>query len=556
MFRSGRNKAACNGLRRFFSCVTFIALAALPASAQFSLDITSASQDFIDVFVPGGTSSRQLQAIGSDGQVREWPLIDCTSGCVVRMDSLSPATIVRFLLLRQSDTLSQVWGITSSLSSGKVETYFTTDVDSELADTLPPQGLGGAVLEAEIIRRISMANQSVDAAIYNINRREIVNALEAAHTRGVKVRYVTGDDTSNSALSNPTPSFPIIRGNSGEPLMHHKFFVIDAEMPEYAWVITGATNMTTFQLYEDHNNTVFIQDQSLARVYTMEMDEMWGGSGPQPNLALARFGSQKLNNTPHKIFINGALFESYFSPSDNTTFHIINALNRAQESAYFSLLTLTRNSLASTLINLKNRGVVVRGIIENTNDTGSEFDRLVSNGVFVLPHNPDPQLHHKYAIIDPNHPSGRSQLITGSHNWTNNAEQNNDENTLIIHDQSLARIFFSEFQSRWCEVFPSGGNGCRLTVSSNLSFHPLAVEDKKVKLHLSDRKLTVFNLSVHTCLVAIYSVDGRLIYSTNAKHTEAGTPFIIEIPALLPGMYTIVFANQNGQSQKSSMLVY
>lgn len=556
MFRSGRNRPACKGLIRFLSCAAFIALAALPASAQFSLDITSASQDYIEVFVPGGSSSRQLQAIGMDGIVKGWALDACTSGCVVRMDSLSPATIFRFLLLRQSDTLSQVWGITSSLSSGKVETYFTTDVDAELADTLPPQGLGGAVLEAEIIRRISMAQQSVDAAIYNVNRREIVNALEAAHARGVRVRYVTGDDTSNSALSNPTPNFPIVRGNIGDPLMHHKFFVIDAALAEQAWVITGATNMTTFQLYEDHNNTVFIQDQSLAKVYAMEMDEMWGGSDSQPNGALARFGSLKLNNTPHKIFIQGALFESYFSPSDNTTFHIINALNKSQESVYFSLLTLTRNSLASTLINLKNRGVVVRGIIENTQDTGSEFDRLVSNGVFVLPHNPDPQLHHKYAIIDPNHPGGRSILITGSHNWTNNAELNNDENTLIIHDPSLARIFLSEFQSRWCEVFPSGGNGCRLTVSSNFSFYPSENADNKVKLHVSDRQLTVFNLSTQTSLMAIYTVDGRLIYSTNTRYTNADVPFVTEIPALLPGMYTVIFANQSGQGQKGSILVH
>jgi phosphatidylserine/phosphatidylglycerophosphate/cardiolipin synthase-like enzyme len=556
MFLSGRSKPAFCGLGRFFSCISIVVLAALPASAQFSLDIASASQDYIDVFVPGGASSRQLRALGSGGQISEWTLDTCSSGCVLRMDGLPPATGVRFLLLRQSDTLSQVWGITSSLSSGKIETYFTTDADPELAETFSPQGLGGAVLEAEIIRRISMAQQSVDAAIYNINRREIVNALQAAHARGVKVRYVTGDDTSNSALSNPTPSFPIVRGNTGDPLMHHKFFVIDAELPEHAWVITGATNMTTFQLYEDHNNTIFIQDQSLAKVYTMEMDEMWGGSDSDPNLLLARFGSQKLNNTPHKIFINGTLFESYFSPSDNTTFHIINALNRSQEGVYFSLLTLTRNALASTLINLKNRGVAVRGIIENTNDIGSEFDRLVSNGVFVLPHNPDPQLHHKYAIIDPNVSSGRSQLITGSHNWTNNAEQNNDENTLIIHDQTLARIFFSEFQARWCEVFPSGGNACRLTSAYDGSFHSTSLENKEVRLHHTDRMLTAFDLDSRTRLMAIFSLDGSLKYTASLSGSESNSPVFIEIPALLPGSYMVVFANQQGHLQKSKLIVY
>ena len=49
-------------------------------------------------------------------------------------------------------------------------------------------------------------------------------------------------------------------------------------------------------------------------------------------------------------------------------------------------------------------------------------------------------MHHKVIIID------GQIVITGSYNFSNNAEQNNDENTLIIHNQDIAAQYMTEFQ--------------------------------------------------------------------------------------------------------------
>ena len=46
-------------------------------------------------------------------------------------------------------------------------------------------------------------------------------------------------------------------------------------------------------------------------------------------------------------------------------------------------------------------------------------------------------------------------VVTGSHNWTYSADHINDENTLIIHDQSFTNIFRQEFEARWKELVPS-----------------------------------------------------------------------------------------------------
>ena len=92
--------------------------------------------------------------------------------------------------------------------------------------------------------------------------------------------------------------------------MHNKFVVIDANStdPNVPAVWTGSTNWTPAQLSTDRNNAVAVQDQSLARVYTIEFEEMWGSSTATPGTSL--FGSRKTDNTPHYLVVGGKKVES------------------------------------------------------------------------------------------------------------------------------------------------------------------------------------------------------------------------------------------------------
>ena len=36
-------------------------------------------------------------------------------------------------------------------------------------------------------------------------------------------------------------------------------------------------------------------------------------------------------------------------------------------------------------------------------------------------------------------------VVTGSHNWSTTAETTNDENTLVIHDERVANLYYQEF---------------------------------------------------------------------------------------------------------------
>ena len=88
--------------------------------------------------------------------------------------------------------------------------------------------------------------------------------------------------------------------------MHNKFIIGDADHAESAFVLTGSTNLTTGQLVSDLNNVIVLEDQSLARAYELEFEEMWGAEGMTPDAANAKFGADKSWNTPVDFLVGGS----------------------------------------------------------------------------------------------------------------------------------------------------------------------------------------------------------------------------------------------------------
>jgi phosphatidylserine/phosphatidylglycerophosphate/cardiolipin synthase-like enzyme len=281
----------------------------------------------------------------------------------------------------------------------------------------------------------------------------ITNAINDAYERGVRVRYITCESTTTAALGTLNSNIPRIERPEGMGIMHNKFIVVDADVADSAWVLSGSTNWTSSQIFDDPNHIIMVQDQSVARTYELEFNEMWGSDGNEPDDENAKFGSNKTNNTPHHFIVNGNDFEVYFSPTDNTTLNISNALKSADDEIDFALLVFTNNQLGTTIAEEHESGVEVNGIIEQINTEGSEYDFLVEEGVNVISHQGfGDSFHHKYCIVDHDNTDSDPLVITGSHNWSGAAETNNDENTMIIHDANIANQFFQEFNERMNEI--------------------------------------------------------------------------------------------------------
>ena len=411
------------------------------------------------------------------------------------LTGLQPATFyyVQCYSVNGNDTAFSSIGIysTASNSSGKIRPYFNHSVDNSVSTGVNAQNIT-TYFNDTIKAYMDLAQSTLDICVYNASDALIASAINDAYNRGVQVRYIADDDVVNSMLNSLDPSIPIVYRTPTPTagIMHNKFLVIDVNSVNNSWIMTGSTNWTNpSNLFNDYNNLIFVQDQALAKAYTMEFEEMWSGL----------FGSNKSDNTPHDFNVNGKHMELYFSPSDQTTSKIHEVINSVDYTLEFALLEFTRDDLGDAIIDVHSSfGTNVRGIMESTNSQYSEFLNMTSAGVNVKSHSGIPNtIHHKYAIADADITASDPILLTGSHNWSNNAENNSDENTLIIHDHITANIYLQEFTKRFDElattseinnlvdvevkVFPNPSIGT-VNIDSEL-------EIKKINIYLQDGKL-------------------------------------------------------------------
>jgi len=453
----------------------------------------------------------------------------------IELTGLEPGTpyFCRIFSVNGEDTASTTATFsTVSESSGDIAVYFNRSVDTSVSTGVDAISLFNAT-DDTIIAQIDRAMTTLDMAGYNINSGTIVQALNNALDRGVTIRYIAEGQTANTALANLDDEIPVlIRQNSTGSGMHNKFIIVDRNNVDSALVLTGSTNFTTGNLFTDPNNLIIIKDQSLARAYTIEFDEMWGGSGPQPDPVNSRFGELKFRDTPEKFIIGGKNIELYFSPSDDATSAIAEAIETTEYDLEFALLLITNNILADAIVDAANLFVQPRGLINDVNTTGSDFQYLLDEGINVISHEGFGQLHHKYAIIDHSQPEADPIVITGSHNWTSSAESVNDENTLIIHDATIANLFHQEFTARYNEVTLSTDD----LVETEIKLYPNPAIDQ-ITLE--------FNGGGDAAIVSVYSLDGKVISQKNINSFNGSNRLVLDVSNLSAGLYLLQYNEGN-----------
>ena len=137
-------------------------------------------------------------------------------------------------------------------------------------------------------------------------------------------------------------------------------------------------------------------------------------------------------------------YEICFSPEGDCEARILYWIRKANHSVHVMVYTLTLDRVGDALIDAHKRGIDVKVILDRYNqEEGSEYDRLVQAGVPVRLHQGSGLMHNKVAIID------GSIAITGSYNWTGSAENENDENLLVIRSTQISDAYKKEFVKIW-----------------------------------------------------------------------------------------------------------
>lgn len=293
---------------------------------------------------------------------------------------------------------------------------------------------------AMLIRQIQSARKSLDGSFYDIDNEDIVKAFIAAKKRGVQVRIVTDSDNMTVKNTGPTgPARPAIVAlqQAGIPvvddkrsgIMHNKFLVIDGLR-----VWTGSTNLTNTSLYQHNNNALTLASPQLAASYTAEFERLF---------TYKIFGPNPPRQVPYpSVQIGTTQVNVYFSPRGGGQQAVLQELQSARQRILFMTFSLTDKTAGEIIQQKMAQGLQVEGVFDSWLGASqySLFNPLKESGINVRKDGNEALLHHKVIIVD-------NTVITGSYNYSANAENSNNENFLIIKNApEIAQAYIEEYQ--------------------------------------------------------------------------------------------------------------
>jgi len=314
------------------------------------------------------------------------------------------------------------------------EVYFTDPVNIN-----NPANWQGSI-EGRLIEKINAAQTSIHIASFEFNLTPVAEALIAAKQRGVDVRWVTDDESGLESDEEPGHGqFAMlqnagieVRSDTRSALMHNKFWIFDGQI---LW--TGSTNITGSGVFKQDNNTIVIQSPELATIYEREFQEMWNGEfGPRSTSQLAQ----------QSVVVNGSPIQVIFTSEDHAIEEsIIPIVNSATKSIRFLAFSYTDFPLAEAMIKRAQTGVNVAGVFEKVgSDTeAAELKTLFCAQIPVRRDGNGGFMHNKVIVVD------ERFVITGSLNFSTNAEESNDENVIIIDSPDIAKLYLQDFERVW-----------------------------------------------------------------------------------------------------------
>jgi phosphatidylserine/phosphatidylglycerophosphate/cardiolipin synthase-like enzyme len=290
------------------------------------------------------------------------------------------------------------------------------------------QETGG--VDGPLVQAIDNTTLSIDLAMYSISLDNVAAALIRAYDRGVRVRIVMESDNLDRRVPQKLMAAGIaIKGDRREGLMHNKFMVLDNSI-----VWTGSLNYTDTGVYEDNNALIRIDSDEMAADYTSEFEEMYIADV---------FEAEGSTETLHPRFGTEDVFmEVYFSPDDHPQEALLEIIRNAQQSINILAFAFTSDLLGEAIRQRAADGVLVHGVMDKVQaeiGLGDESLAFRQAGLDIRFGGQTGLMHHKTIIVD------HEIVVVGSYNFTNSAEETNDENLIIIMDPSVADSFMTEF---------------------------------------------------------------------------------------------------------------
>ena len=284
----------------------------------------------------------------------------------------------------------------------------------------------GGGIDMRLIHDIDKAEEEILVAIYAMTNDRIRDALIRAHKRACKVTVVTDDHQidDEDMLILQKAGIPVFDDADPNALMHDKFTVIDGKI-----VWSGSCNYTYYAFYRNYENLVSIKSTKIATLYKEEFQEL-------------------LAKRYREGAYHSKTVEIYFSPEDDFQQRLLELIENAKEKIDFLAFAFTSRTIADALLAKAQEGLQIRGVFDkrqNSYQRSSEYDYLRTHQIPVyLDANPF-TLHDKVMIID-------DTVVTGSYNFTEKANDTNNENSIVVHNADFTGRYEREFEKIYKEA--------------------------------------------------------------------------------------------------------
>jgi phosphatidylserine/phosphatidylglycerophosphate/cardiolipin synthase-like enzyme len=345
-----------------------------------------------------------------------------------------------------------------------------TFADGKIEAFVGPIELGAADnLEAVIVDFIAGAKSSLDIAVQELDSEPIAQAILNARWRGVAVDLFLEQDYLRSDLKGSPPDLPEpkpgetpeqalfrtqwledrtelaenrrilaallrsdvqVRGDYNPVIFHQKFVLRDYRegkaLPSSA-LLSGSANFTLTDTHRNLNHVFIFRNAYVCRQYEVEVEQLRRGS----------FGRGMHGEVPKTYDLAGVPVKVLFAPDHTPELEFMKQMLKVKENGeiWFAIFTFAGSSgIDDTMLALARGGVRIRGVLDsgqaNHGWAAPQWLRHPKIELRVPKKQGDlanlRKLHHKLMVIDDR------IVIAGSFNYTQPANDYNDENLFVI----------------------------------------------------------------------------------------------------------------------------
>lgn len=309
-----------------------------------------------------------------------------------------------------------------------------------------------------LLEKAKQENTEVFTALFELDDPALIESLanlgQKCHLilcNGTKV-----PDENKEARQELKPKINVIDRLLGQGHLGHNKFVVFAEnkdgeiQPKSVW--TGSTNWAMTGLCTQANNGLLIENEEVAKIYYEEWKSLKTAQNAQDDTLKTK--NVQLRKT---IQIGNYKVTPNFTPvkDESDLAFARNYIKNAKQGILFLMLDPGTNGLLNDISDLKDSGLFIHGIVNadprsRKSSRITLFDRgnikksdpsiLVPKGITKTSRFWSKELsqynivrvHSKVIVIDP---FGKNPVVmTGSHNMSLKASEDNDDNLVIIEN--------------------------------------------------------------------------------------------------------------------------